>query len=66
MVQEEETKEVEEEVLKQLQQSTTDYLISHDKKELKALLTEFREETGEEYENHVLKLEELINVFLTF
>ena len=57
--------ESEEDVVKNLIQSTTADIILHDKKELVELLKEFKEEAGEEYIDTVLQLEELINTFFT-
>ena len=64
MVEEEEIKENEAEVLRRLFQSTLDYLITHDKKELETIPAHFKEEVDDEYANDVLKLEELIDVFI--
>ena len=64
MAEEEEIKEDEAEILKRLTQSTMDYLVTHDKEELKELIKDFKEEAGDEYTNDVLKLEELIDVFI--
>ena len=66
MVEEEEIKEDEsgEEVLKRLLESTMDYLVTHEKKELKELIKDFKEEAGDEYTNDVLKLEKLIDMFI--
>ena len=44
--------------------STVDYLIQHDKNELKDLLKDFKDEVGEDFTDIVLKLEELVDVFV--
>ena len=43
--------------------STVDYLIQHDKKELNESLHDFKHEAGEDFTDIVLKLEELLDVF---
>ena len=64
MVQEEEIKEDEAEILKRLLKSTMDYLVMHDKKEMLDLLIDFIDEVYEEFINVVHKFAELIDVFL--
>ena len=45
--------------------STVDYIITHDKKELMELLTELKEEATDDYIDTLLKLEELVTIFFT-
>ena len=41
-----------------------DYLVTHDKEEMTEFILDLKEEAGVEYANDVLKLGELIDVFL--
>ena len=50
--------------LKKLIQSTVEYSIQHDKKELLELIKEFRKDVGEDLLDIVLELEELVDVHL--
>ena len=50
--------------LKRLIQSTIEYSIQHDKKELYELMNEFRKDVDECFLNTVLELEELVDVYL--
>ena len=53
-----------EESVKKLIQSTVEYLIQHDKKELLKLMNEFRTDVGEDFVDTVLELEELVDIYL--
>ena len=50
--------------IKTIIQSTVEYLIRHDKKELLELVNEFRKDVGGDILDTVLELEELVNVYL--
>ena len=50
--------------LKKLIQSTVEYSIQHDKKELLELMNKFRKDVGEDVLDTVLELEELVDVYL--
>ena len=52
------------EKIKTLIQSTVEYLIRHDKKELLELVNGFKKDVGEDFLDTVLKLEELVDVYL--
>ena len=52
------------EKLKKLIQSTIEYSIQHDKKELLELMNEFRKDVDEDFLDTVLELEELVDVYL--
>ena len=62
-----ENNEEDEDELKRIINSTVDYVIANDKKELTELLTELKEEATEEeeYLDTLLELEELMAVFFT-
>ena len=51
--------------VKTLIQSTIEYSIQYDKKELLELMNEFRKDVNEDFLYTVLELEELVNVYLT-
>ena len=53
-----------EETMKKLIQSTVEYLIQHDKKELLELINEFRADVAEDFLDTVLVLEEIVDVYL--
>ena len=61
---EEEINEYMAEVLKRLLQSTMDYLVTHDRKEIDVGSKGFKDEVDEDFINGVHKLEELIDEFL--
>ena len=52
------------EKIKTLIQSTVEYLMQHDKKELLELVNEFRKDIGDDFLDTVLELEELVDVYL--
>ena len=52
------------EKIKTLIQSTVEYLIQYNKKELLELVNEFRKDVGEDFLDTVQELEELVNVYL--
>ena len=54
----------ENENIKSLIQSTVEYLIQQDKKELLELMHEFRKDVGEDFHDTVLELEELVDIYL--
>ena len=59
----------EDENIKTLIQSTLEYLIQQDKKELLELMREFRKDVGEDddaFRDTVLEFEELVDVYLLF
>ena len=53
-----------EESVKKLIQSTVEYLIQRDEKELLELTYEFRTDIGEDFLDIVLELEDLVDVYL--
>ena len=57
--------EEEDDEVKKIINSTVDYVIAHDKKELTELLTVLKEEANEEYIDTLLELEEHIATFIT-
>ena len=59
------TGDEEEDEVKKIINSTVDYIVVHDKKELMELLTELKEEATEDYIDTLLKLEVLVTTFLT-
>ena len=67
-VAEEEKAEVEDkspdETIKTLIQSTVEYLIQHDEKELLDVANEFRKDVDDDFLDTVLELEELVDVYL--
>ena len=52
------------EKIKMLIQSTVEYLIQHDKKELLDVVDEFRKDVDDDCHDTVLELEELVDVYL--
>ena len=54
----------ENEKITSLIQSTVEYLIQQDKKELLELMREFRKDVGEDFLDTALELEELVDVYL--
>ena len=48
--------------MKKLLESTTDYVITHDKKEANELLKDFKDEATEEFMDNVLELDGLVQV----
>ena len=57
--------EEEDDEVKKIINSTVDYIVTHDKKELTELLAELKEEATEDYIDTLLELEELIATFIT-